>query len=451
MQSQHWLQQFTNAGFLKNSLLNMRSLIFTFVTALVLLSTTYAQNKLISTSANAFNVLVSGDEQIISLQKELQIDSLNTALWLMLGNAWEVQLNFDSAFTAYHYAVLSDSTCLKCLQQLAGATATQGDINHAIKLYKKALTLDSANISTRSQLARLLKRDARYDDALNQFTTLLMADSTNYYVWEQIGDCALKTNSIDLGLYAYSKSFELKPQNLPLAVKLINGLIKVAMPYYEIFPIVETAMKFDSTYIPIVRAKGYLHYLNQNYSKADYWLDKASALGDSSRFTLKFSGLAKFQTGNYYNAAKNLEKAFAYDTTDNALNFVYAKTLIEIGDRQKAVAILNMTEELLTPSPYEMAMLYATRADAFSRGQQYRSAIEQFNTAYNFNPDQYEYLYRIGWCHHSAKEYRQAIDVLTNFLDKAEQEEPPKPSTQNRVWHAKRLLKDAKKEAFFNE
>jgi tetratricopeptide (TPR) repeat protein len=438
-------------AFLKILFYNMRSLIFTFASAFVLLSTTYAQNKHIDTSTNAINALASSDELIISLQKELQVDSLNTAYWLMLGNAWEVQLNFDNAYTAYHYAVLSDSTCIKCVQQLAGATATQGDINHAIKLYKKALTLDSTNISTRSQLARLLKRDARYGDALNQFTTLLMADSTNYYVWEQIGDCALKTDSIALGLYAYSKSFELKPQNLPLAVKLINGLIKVSMPYYEIFPIAETAIAYDSTYIPIVRAKGYLHYLDQDYMRADYWFDKTTALGDSSRFTLKFSGLSKYQTGNYYIAAQTLEKTFAYDTTDKALNFVYAKALIEIGDRQKAVAILNMTEELLTPSPYEMAMLYATRGDAYSRGQKYRSAIEQFKTAYNFNSDQNEYLYRIGWCHHSAKEYKQAIDVLTNFLEKAEQEEPPKPSTQNRVWHAKRLLKDAKKEAFFNE
>lgn len=430
----------------------MRLLNFTFASAFVLISAvTFAQSENTSTSPNTINTLTSGNGLIISLQKELQNDSLNTAHWLMLGNAWEMQLNYDSAAIAYHNAVLSDSACIRCLQQLAGANAALGNINHAIELYKRTLALDTANRTTQSQLARLLKRDARYSAALEQFTTLLKADSTNFYVWEQIGDCALKTDSIALALYAYSNSFELKSQNLPLAVKLINGLIQTAIPYPMIIPIAETAVAFDSTYIPIVRAKGYLHYLAQEYRTANSWFDRATALGDSSRFTLKFSGLAKFQTGNYSHAAQNLEKAFAYDTTDKALNFVYAKTLIEIGDRQKGLAILNMTEELLTPSPYELAMLYATRADAYSRGQKYKSAIEQFYTAFNFNPDQYEYLYRIGWCHHSAKEFKQTIDVLTNFLDKAEQENPPKHSTQGKVWHAKHLLKDAQREAFFNE
>lgn len=430
----------------------MRLLNFTFVSAFVIISAvTFAQNDNSSTAPYTTNALTSGNELIISLQKELQNDSLNTAHWLMHGNAWEMQLNYDSAATAYHNAVLLDSTCIRCLQQLAGANAAQGNVNHAIELYKRALALDTTNRSTRSQLARLLKRDARYGEALNQFNTLLMADSTNFYVWEQIGDCALKTDNIALSLYAYNKSFELKPQNLPLAVKLINGLIQATMPYPVIFSIAETAIAYDSTYIPMVRAKGYLHYLAQEYRKADSWFDRATALNDSSRFTLKFSGLAKFQTGNYSYAAQNLEKAFAYDTTDKALNFVYAKTLIEIGDRPKGLAILNMTEDLLTPSPYEMAMLYATRGDAYMRGRKYWSAIEQFYTAFNFNPDQYEYIYRVGWCHYNAKEYEQAVDLLTDFLSKAEQENPPKHTTQNKVWHAKYLLKDAQKEAFFNE
>ena len=430
----------------------MRLLNFTFVSAFIITSAvTFAQNENSSAAPNAINTITSGNELIISLQKELQNDSLNTVHWLMLGNAWEMQLNYDSAATAYHNAVLSDSTCIRCLQQLAGANAALGNINHAIELYKSTLALDTANRTTQSQLARLLKRDARYSAALEQFTILLKADSTNFYVWEQIGDCALKTDSIALALYAYNKSFELKPQNLPLAVKLINGLIHAAIPYPVILSIAETAIAYDSTYIPIVRAKGYLHYLAQEYRKADSWFDRAKALGDSSRFTLKFSGLAKYQTGNYYDATQNLEKAFAYDSTDKALNFVYAKTLIEIGDRQKGLAILNMTEDLLTPSPYEMAMLYATRGDAYMRGQKYRSAIKQFSTALNFNPNQYEYIYSVGWCHHNAKEYEQAIDVLTDFLRKAEQEDPPKPSTQDKVRHAKYLLKYAQREVFFNE
>ncbi|MDD3892326.1 MAG: hypothetical protein PHE03_08495, partial [Bacteroidales bacterium] len=86
----------------------MRLLNFTFVSAFIITSAvTFAQNENSSAAPNAINTITSGNELIISLQKELQNDSLNTAQWLMLGNAWEMQLNFDSAATAYHNAVLS--------------------------------------------------------------------------------------------------------------------------------------------------------------------------------------------------------------------------------------------------------------------------------------------------------------------------------------------------------
>ena len=407
---------------------------------------TYKSN--ISTPSNA---LLSNGELIGYLNEAIKHDSLNTAYWLALGNAWEMQLNFDSAKYAYQNAVLTDSSCVKCLQQLAGVNATLGDVNSAIYSYYEALTIDSLSIPTRSQLARLLKRDGRFEQALAQFKNLLQTDSTNYYIWEQIGDCAAKTDSIALAIEAYSNSFELKPQNLPLAVKLINGLIQIAMPTGYIQPIAEAAYEYDSTYVPIVRANGYLHYLSQNYAKADLWFDKTTALGDSSRFTLKFSGLAKYQTGNYYGASQILKKAFALDSTDNALNFVYAKTLIEIGNRQKAIAVLNLAEELLTPSPFEMAMLYATRADAHNRSRNYQKAIEQYNQAYTFDPNHHYYIYQVGICYYNAKEYKKTIEILGKFLDLANTENPPKNSTQNAVSHAKYIIERAEKEAFFIE
>ncbi len=430
----------------------MRILRLFFISVLLLSGCiSFAQSTNKSNISISSNTLLNNGELIDQLNDALKHDSLNTAYWLALGNAWEMQLNFDSAKYAFQKAVLTDSSCIKCLQQLAGVNAALGDVNSAISNYYEALAIDSSSIPTRSQLARLLKRDERFEQALAHFKKLLKTDSTNYYIWEQIGDCAAKTDSIALTIEAYSKSFELKPQNLPLAVKLINGLIQIAMPTGYIQPIAEAAFEYDSTYVPIVRANGYLHYLSQNYAEADLWFDKTKALGDSSRFTLKFSGLAKYQIGNYYGASQTLKKAFALDSTDNALNFVYAKSLIEIGNRQKAIAVLNLAEELLTPSPYEMAMLYATRADAHNRSRNYQKAIEQYNQAYTFDPSHHYYIYQSGMCYYNAKEYKKTIEILGWFLELAQTENPPKKSTQNAVSHAKYIIERAEKEAFFTE
>lgn len=369
--------------------------------------------------------------------------------WLMLGSAWESLLMYDSAELAYTKAFELDTTCVKCIQQLAGVNATQGKVKESIKLYYKTLSLDSSSTIAQIQLAKLLKRESKFTESLQHFELLLNFDTTNFYIWEQIGDCSLRIDSIAKGIKAYSKSFELNPANMPLAVKLINAYLQSGIPPFLFIEIANTALSLDSTYVPLIRAKGYLHFLGQDYQNAEVWLNKAYELGDSSRFTLKFLGINKYHNGSFYSSANFLEKAFVIDTTDKALNFVYSKALIEIGDRNKALGILDLTEQIITPTNEEMGYLFATRADAHFRGCNYLEAINQFSKAYELNPDQLEYLYEIGICHYNAKEFSKSLDILKEFIQLAEIEDPVKGSTTRKIPSAKYFMKEIEKELFF--
>lgn len=432
--------------------MTLKSKLILIAVSLVLISLsfsiTFAQEEEIATSDISLLIYDLSDEQLIDLLKvNLKKDSTKTREWLILGGLWENRLQYDSAITAYRRAAEIDSTCIKCKQHLASALAIKGSITEAIKIYEEALT-SASNITLRSEYARLLKRDNRFLQAYRQFEYLIRSDSTNYYIWEQLGDCAMRIDSIAIGLQAYNTSFELNPANAPLALKLINGFINSSIPPFIVMPIADLAYQQDTTYLPIIRVKGYIQFLSQNYEDAEKWLEKGYLSGDTTRFMLKFLGITKYHRGSYLTATKILERAFESDTSDNVLNFVLAKSYIEVGDWRKAVKIIDLTEDLLTPDSIEIAVLYATRGEAYKKSGQYVNAISNFEKALNLHPSYKAYLFEIGHCYYNAKEYELAKKTIEDFLTIAEQK-PIQKSTSDKIGYAKHLLKIINGEVFF--
>ncbi len=424
-------------------------LILVLVVISLTFSKTFAQEEEIASSDISILIYDLSDEQLIGLLKtNLKKDSTRTREWLMLGGLWENRLQYDSAITAYRKAVEIDNSCIKCKQHLASALATRGSITEALNLYQEALAIDSSNITLRSQYARLLKRDSRFLDAYRQFEHLIRSDSTNYYIWEQIGDCAMRIDSVAIGLQAYNISFELNSANSLLALKLINGFIKNGIPPFVVMPIADLAYQQDTTYLPIIRVKGYLHFLSQNYIDAEKWLEKGFQSGDTSRFMLKFLGITKYHRGSYLSATEILERAFERDTSDNVLNFILAKSSIEVGDWRKAVELIDLTEDLLTPDPIEIAVLYATRGEAYKKSEQYMKAVTSFEKALTLNPDYKAYLFEIGHCYYNAKEYELAKKTIEDFIAEAEKT-PALRSATERIGYAKHILKMINGEVFF--
>lgn len=409
----------------------------------------YSQEKEFESVTSLEGVDLNDYELIDFLKREIDSHPNQSKYWLMLGSAWEGIQMYDSSAIAYERGFEIDSSCVKCKQKLAGVIADKGMVKDAINLYQATLKLDSTSTSARIQLAQLLKRESRFSDALQQFEWLLRNDTTNFYLWEQVGDCSMRIDSIAAAINAYNRSFAINPANMPLAVKLINAFLQSGIPPSFFINIANTALEYDSTYIPLIRTKGYLLFLSQDYKESELWFHKALQLGDSIRFTYKFLGINQYHNGSYYSSANYLGKAFAQDTTDKTLNFVYAKALIEIGDRKKAIDILDLTERVITPTNEELGMLYATKAEAQARGQKYTEAIDQYKKALDLNPDHLEYFYEIGLCYYYLKDYKKSHEILSSFLQLAEKEYPKKGSTSKRVPTANFFIKQVEKELFF--
>lgn len=425
------------------------SFLLLFFAALPSTSAKAQENELDSSSFPFMANDIPEAKVIQQLKGYLQVDSNHIQSWIMLGGLWENMMQYDSAAFAYHKALTVDKTCLRCKQQLANVLANQGKVGKALTLYEEGLMQNSSNTTMRSQYARLLKRDSRFLKAFSQFKLLLENDTLNAYLWEQFGDCALKSDSGAIALKAYNTSFELNPANMPLAIKLINGFIDVGIPPMFIMPISDIAYKQDSAYVPLLRTKGYLHFLAENYENAEAWFEKGYSAGDSSRFTLKFLGICKYQVGDFLEATSILERAFEKDTTDNALNFILAKAYTKVGDWKKTVDLLDLTQKLLTPDPKEIAALYSVRAEAYTKSSQFMLAAEQYQIAFELHSEYNAYLFEAGMCYYFAKEYEASKTKFEIFLSNADVEEPRLRSTSDRINSAKRFLKKVEQELFF--
>jgi len=396
------------------------------------------------------SITLSENELIQELKKIIKNDSTNTTNWLMLGKLWENMMQYDSALYAYSSVNSYDTTDAKCKQLLAGVYAKKGMVTKALEEYQAALTLDSTNATTRSQYALLLKRDRRFTEAYKQFNTLVQTDTANFYLWEQIGDCALKIDSNEIGYLAYLYSFELNPANMPLAVKLINGYIRSLVAPDLIMPFANKAYEQDSTYVPLIRSKGYLYFLLGDYKNSAIWLNRCYAKGDSSQFTVKHLGISMFQNGDFLDSHELLKTFFKKDTTDNVANFFYAKAAINMGQWKKAVKLLDLTEELITPDAKEVSILYATRAEAYTKGQKRELAIKNYEKAYNLTPDNNHYLLELGKSYYWAKKYESSKEVFENLIATLNKE-PENSVNLGQISTAKFYLKNIDKELFFRE
>lgn len=395
-------------------------------------------------------ITLSESRLIQELKNATQTDSTNTANWLRLGRLWENMMQLDSALFAYNAINKYDTTCAKCKQLQAGVYAKKGMITKSLEAYQAALTLDSTNTTTRSQYALLLKRDRRFAEAYTQFNILVQTDTKNFYLWEQIGDCAIRLDSSSIGHLAYLYSFELNPANMPVAVKLINGYIQSLVPPNLVMPFANKAYEQDTSYIPIIRSKGYLYFLDKDYKNSAIWLSMCYAKGDSSKFTLKHLGISSYQNGKFLMAHDLLENFYRTDSTDNVANYFFANASLEIGQWKKAIELLDLTEELIKPDPEEVSMLYAARAEAYTRGRNHKLAIKNYEQAYNITPTNNAYLLKLGRSYFMAKNYELSKKAFENLIANLS-EEPKNDINSSQISTAEYYLRNINKELFFRE
>jgi tetratricopeptide (TPR) repeat protein len=338
----------------------------------------------------------------------------NTELLQLKAMAFEGLKLYDSAITCYQNLYSADS--LWALKGLARCYENAGNPTKAIEVYNKILSVDSTNQQLRLNYALLLKKSLYDNQALQQFKTLVGLDSTNAKYWDLLGDQYKKMKLNIEATTAYYNANNINPNDIEVATKYYKMLTISNVPAPIVYEMVLETYQKDSTYLPLLMLKGKLESDMKKYSSSLKTFTQITTLGDSSFFTLKYYGMALHAEGYYFDAESILKKAYSLDSSDYLLNFVYAKTLTNIGESDLAVNILKRTIKNLYPPNDLIATFYESIGDVYKMRSKYNLAEKNYLKAMELNKkNELDCLSKLLQCKLNQKDYISADEIVSKY------------------------------------
>ena len=135
--------------------------------------------------------------------------------------------------------------------------------------------------------------------------------------------------------------------------------------------------------------------MNKNYEEADSIYEVLLAEKDSSFFTLKYGGAARYLSERAFDAIPLLEKAYLKDTADVETTLLLGAALGKTYDRKRALELFDRAEQLMRPNEALANMLLFSRGETlWADGQGYK-ADAMFYKAWLENKDRLDLLFRI--------------------------------------------------------
>jgi tetratricopeptide (TPR) repeat protein len=350
-------------------------------------------------SGISFSQSVSPEQQVKSLMEICQFsqaaslaelflaaDSSNNELLFMKGLSLAAIYRYSEAIAALECALGEEPASIKILSELAGVYRQAGEMEKAIKAHQKIIALAPDNIYFRLQLANLYNAEERFREAVVVFLECYQLDSSSFFVARQLGNCYNELKRSDSAIRYYRRALRINPYDQYVTGKLVNVFIReddIAMALYWSQIYLEQQ---DSACIPILKQNGYCNYLLIDFQSAAKQFGKCAALGDSSKFTMKYLGLANYKQEKYDTATPFFRAAFFSDTTDAEVCFYYGVSAYRSLEIDTGLAYLTRTLRLLLPSGQFLSTLYSELADAYTSNGAADTAVVFLRKALEADP-----------------------------------------------------------------
>jgi len=249
----------------------------------------------------------------------------------------------------------------------------------AIEIYNRLSLSDSLNLWYPRQIANLLLREERLQDAMGYLLFLAEADSSDIENYLRIGQTAMRMGA--------------------------RGLV----------PVMDKAVRQDSTEALLYRYRGGLQLAEGEFASAEEDLLKAISLGDTSVYAYRYLGMSQYSQSAYGRALQSLEKTVAKDSADAQswyyLGFCYKWNL----NIPKAIECLN--KALKTAIPEFAGSVYSGLGQMYSLRRDTKQAMICYEKALEYNPSDPAPMAQIGLLiEESMGDREKAKEYYENFL-----------------------------------
>lgn len=410
-----------------------RTLLITGLLSLLFLSPARAQQTI-------FDSYYSGDYERVITQTSKAIEAGDTLFnTFYLKALSEAQLGRpEYAIQTLELATSEFPEDLRLKKMLAGQYYDAGAYVEARKLYSFLINSDSSDIASFLKLAEIASFTQYYDEAVSSLENILMLDSANLNSLMMMGDILSRQNDSSAIVY-YVRASQIYPDNQKVAYALGNWYIQAKYPDMAV-PVCEQILLKDSTNIKFHKLLGLAYYKMGDPLPAIKHFQKATFLGDSTAFTLKFLGISYYMTVNFTDAIEALQFAVIKDSLDAETHFFLGASLAGTSHKDQAMSHLNQSLELMKPDPSVTSRIYSEQGNILRLEMKYEKAYEHYNLAWESDTTNLMALFLMASIldnsmHLSEKalvDYQRYIDQL-NLLPKTERSNSQIPTIREIV------------------
>jgi len=307
-----------------------------------------------------------------------------------------------------------DSHVVKRL--LAAQLFEAGAYPEANTYYESFAREDSGNAEAWLKLAEIASFRQQYDRTIPLLRHLLDIDSANLGGLVLLGETLTRMNDT-AAVAVYEKAHRLLPGNQQVSYALANWHIQLGRPGYAV-PLCVQVLEKDTTNIRFLKLLGFAAYKLNDYTAAAEHFREAIALGDSSAFSFKYAGIARYLDVSFPEAIRFLTVASRLDSTDAEVHFFLGTSLGTTTRKKEAMFHLEKSLDLIKPDPAVIARIYSEQGNIMRLETEYEKAYSFYQKAWQAdttNPMAVYYMASI--LDNSLQRSREALADYSLFLE----------------------------------
>ena len=394
---------------------------------------------LIATSAAAqeINPLTAAREAMARYEYSKAIELLDKAmeqapeeatirdLALQKARCQKKLLRYDAAAETLASVMKPGMLDVEVAGELADCHVLAGKLPDAFTLYNFLSMQHPDNLYFAIQKASLLFKLNDFEGCLDEGKAICSKDSIPS-ILSLVGASALKLGQVDTALTYYRKSLRLNPLN-PGTVTSISNILLGKKDYDGVIELTKGFLEKVPDNLSVGQILGVAYYLKEDQDNAYEVFKQLRKDGDDSYGTMYYSGLNALALNRFEVARNCFDSAWQTDSTDAKLAVNYATALAKGGVTYKkdgvihiapkeAERLFNKALEMAEPDPGFMYKSHNGLAQIYYYETDVNKALQHYEAAYKYNPDDLALLVSIGYCHEYRKEYKQALQYYEKYL-----------------------------------
>ena len=310
----------------------------------------------------------------------------------------------------------------------------------ADSLYKTFVAADSTDLSSWLKLAEIASDRQDYKTSIERLQQVLVLDTANLEGLMLMGDILTRQDNSGAIIF-YQRALRHYPDNQQAAYALANWDLKLDMPQ-KAAEICEHVLEKDTTNIRFRKMMGFALYRGGKPHDAIGHLEMAAELGDSTTFTFKYLGIARYMTMDFPGAIPPLETAVQKDSLDADIQFFLGASLATTSRREEAMKHFEKALELMKPDPAAVAKIYAEQGNLLRLEMKYEAAYDRYQMSWEADTTQpIQLYYMASILDNSLHRSKQALVDYRRFLDQLDRT-PPESPKNNQIPSIRDIVED---------